>query len=91
MKKSKYDIIINTICIICLIVVCAYLILSWNEIPNQIPGHYNVAGEIDRMTSKNSLIILYIVAIIMYGGLTAVRTISTNMEHRCCCYRRKQN
>lgn len=41
-------------------------VINWSNIPNEIPGHYNYNGEIDKMTNKNSLIILSVIAIIMY-------------------------
>ena len=40
-----------------------YLLAIWKTIPETVPLHYNLNGEIDRMGSKNELIIL--VAVIM--------------------------
>lgn len=57
-KRTKYDIIVNCLSLLCLIGTFIFLIVSWELIPNKIPGHYNVVGEIDKITNKNSLIIL---------------------------------
>lgn len=38
-KKSKYDILVNVICFIMMLGVTVYLILSWSDIPDKIPGH----------------------------------------------------
>lgn len=70
--KSKYDIVVEIICSICIIGVPLLLIFSWGKIPNDIPGHYNAAGQIDRITNKSSLITLYIVTLIMYIGMLLI-------------------
>lgn len=57
-KRTKYDIIVNCLSLLCLIGTFIFLIVLWELIPNKIPGHYNVVGEIDKITNKNSLIIL---------------------------------
>jgi len=73
-KKSKYNIMVELVCLILLIGVSIYLILNWNSFPDQIPGHYNAAGEIDRMGNKGELLILPIVAWMMYIGITVVES-----------------
>lgn len=71
-KNSKYDIFINISCLLCLIGTIIYLIIIWNTIPNEIPGHYNALGEVDKITNKSSLIVLPIISWIMYIGLSVV-------------------
>lgn len=71
-KKNKYNIFVEVVCLILLIGVLIYLFLNWSSIPDKIPGHYNSMGEIDRMGSKGELLILPIVGWLMYIGLTVV-------------------
>ena len=71
-KKSKFDIIIEACCLLCLVGLLIFLIIDWKYIPNEIPGHYNAMGEIDRITSKGSLLVLPIIAWIMYIGMTVI-------------------
>lgn len=71
-KKNKYDIIVNLLSFLCLIGVVIFLIISWETIPTKIPGHYNAAGEIDKITDKSSLIMLLVVGWIMFIGLSVV-------------------
>ena len=71
-KKSKFDIIIEAYCLLCLVGLLIFLIIDWKYIPNEIPGHYNAMGEIDRITSKGSLLVLPIIAWIMYIGMTVI-------------------
>lgn len=69
-KKNKYDIGVEIICIILLVGVMIYLFINWNSIPDKIPGHYNAMGEIDRMGSKKELFLLPIIGWLMYLGMT---------------------
>ena len=39
-----------------------YTIVIWNQLPDQVPAHYNGAGEVDRWGSKWELIILPVIA-----------------------------
>ncbi|WP_339252746.1 DUF1648 domain-containing protein [Sporosarcina sp. FSL W8-0480] len=47
-----------------------YLISIWNQLPDQVPAHYNAAGEVDRWGSKWELVILPIIAVLMAIFLT---------------------
>lgn len=71
-KRNGYDIFVNVICIVLLVGILIYLGLSWNVLPEKIPGHYNAAGVIDRWGNKGELLILPIIALIMYIGLTVI-------------------
>jgi uncharacterized membrane protein len=68
--RNKLDIIKEICCIVCLVGVLIYLLISWAIIPDKIPGHYNAAGQIDKFSGKSSLIILYVVNLIMYIGIS---------------------
>jgi uncharacterized membrane protein len=74
MKRSftKLQLVLEIITILILIGMYAYLFLKWSTIPDQIPGHYNAAGEIDRWGNKSELITLPILSTILYLLLTAV-------------------
>ena len=48
------------------------LFLFWSRIPDQVPGHYNGAGEIDRWGSKWELLIPLGVTAFLYLLLTAI-------------------
>ncbi|MBM7660215.1 putative membrane protein [Bacillus mesophilus] len=41
------------------------LISVWNQLPEKVPGHYNMAGEVDRWGSKWELLILPVVGAFM--------------------------
>ncbi len=69
-KRSKYDMVVNMISLLLLIGVVVYLAVTWNGIPDKIPGHYNGMGEVDRWGSKGELLILPIIGWVMYIGIT---------------------
>jgi len=71
-KRSKYDIVVNLICLILLSGIIVYLLLTWEEIPDKIPGHYNAMGVVDRWGNKGELLILPIIGWIMYFIMTII-------------------
>jgi uncharacterized membrane protein len=72
LKKNKYNIFAEIVCLSLLIGVLIYLLQNWNSIPDMIPGHYNAMGEIDRMGSKLDLLVLFIIGWLMYLGMTMI-------------------
>jgi uncharacterized membrane protein len=72
MKQKKYNIFVDIICLILLIGVMIYLLLTWRSIPDRIPGHYNAAGEINRMGGKGELFATPIIGLLMYIGMTVI-------------------
>ncbi|NLB42992.1 MAG: DUF1648 domain-containing protein [Clostridiales bacterium] len=70
--RSRYDIIVEILCMLCLLGTVLYLVINWGNIPDEIPGHYNALGQVDRITKKSSIIALPIVTAIMYIGMSAI-------------------
>ncbi len=67
--------IINIICLITLVGTVVWLMIIWDKIPDEIPMHYNYAGEADRMGSKSDIIILPIFSWLLYGIMAFVELI----------------
>ncbi len=70
--RNGYDWFADLFCVLLLAGVFIYLAFGWKAIPEQIPGHYNAAGLIDRWTDKKELFVLPIIALIMYVGITVL-------------------
>ncbi|MEG0409753.1 MAG: DUF1648 domain-containing protein [Erysipelotrichaceae bacterium] len=51
-KSNRLDIFKNILSVIFLVSVFCYLLFNWGNFPEQIPGHYNAVGVIDRWGSK---------------------------------------
>lgn len=71
-ENTKADRILDIIGWILLIGTLAYLILGWSSFPDQIPMHYNGAGEIDRWGEKGEIIVIEVVMWILYLGIGLV-------------------
>ena len=48
-------------------------IIYWIKAPNIVPIHYNIYGEADGYGSKTVLVILPILSVLMYVGLTILK------------------
>lgn len=47
-----------------------YLFWYWNQLPDQIPAHFGVDGEVDRYGSRVELFLLPIIGIVMWLGMS---------------------
>jgi uncharacterized membrane protein len=72
LKHTKFQSILEIITLLILIGMFVYVLLRWNEVPDQIPGHYNASGEIDRWGNKGELFILPFVSAGMYLFLSVI-------------------
>ena len=73
--KTEYTIfqkILEAICAIVMIAYITYLLKSWGSIPDHIPAHFNAAGVADRWGKKSEILVLPMIGIILYIGLTVI-------------------
>ena len=66
------DTIMEYLCRIMLIGTLIYLIVCWSTIPDQIPTHYNAAGEIDDWGGKGMIWFTVIISWALYLGISFV-------------------
>lgn len=59
--------ILEGACLVLLAGMILLPVLLWNRLPDQIPGHYNGAGEIDRWTGKFELFVLPFAGLFLYA------------------------
>jgi len=59
---------------ILLLAPCAYLGFVWNKLPQQVPMHYNIKGEIDRYGSKTELLIVAAILFLVSAGVYFILT-----------------
>lgn len=72
LKRGKFDIILDSLSLIILISMTLFLILTWSNIPERIPTHYDFSGNIDKWGFKSQIIILPTVGWIMYIFTTII-------------------
>ena len=71
-KKTTFSKITNLISLLSVVGIVLYVIITWKNIPDMIPGHYNIAGEIDKYSSKNSIWILIVVQILLFTMMSVL-------------------
>lgn len=71
-ENTRADQILDLLGWILLIGTLVYLILGWPSFPDQIPMHYNGAGEIDRWGGKGEIIFIEVMMWILYLGIGVV-------------------
>lgn len=70
LKRTNIEKVLD-ILIICLFIgSIIYLGWYWATIPDQVPAHYNALGEVNRWGGKGELLIIPILGMVMWVGLT---------------------
>ena len=69
---SAFDIVLEGLAAVAIIYMFVQLIMTWATLPEQVPSHFNASGKADDWGSKSSMLILPMVAVVMYTGLTVV-------------------
>lgn len=72
-RLTIVDIIMEGLSFITVVGTTLYLIISWGSLPDTIPMHYNLSGEIDRWGGKGELIFLPVMMWIIYLGITLMQ------------------
>ena len=63
--KTLFEKISDIITAIVYLAGIVYTVIIWSQLPDQVPAHYNGAGEIDRWGSKWELILLPVIAALL--------------------------
>ncbi|AXI00877.1 DUF1648 domain-containing protein [Sporosarcina sp. PTS2304] len=63
-----FDVLVIALFAACL----TYLALHWNQMPDQIPAHFGLDGEVDRYGSKAELLLLPLIGIALWIGLSVL-------------------
>jgi uncharacterized membrane protein len=67
-----FDIVLEGLAAVAIIYMLVQLIMTWPTLPEQVPTHFNSSGLTDDWGSKSSMLILPMVALVMYVGLTVL-------------------
>lgn len=70
-KFTKLQIALEIVGILLILGMILFIFTKWNQIPDQVPGHYNAIGEIDRWGNKIEIIIMPLIAIFIYAMITS--------------------
>ena len=70
LKKKPLENVLNIISLLVYIGSVIHLFMHWSSLPNRVPIHYNLVGEIDKWGSKEAIFFLPITGAILWMGLT---------------------
>ncbi len=73
-KTSLTDRIVEIVAALILVVSIVITAMAYSGLPEVIPTHYNLSGEVDGWGSKYTLIIIAAINIIMYVTMTFLQT-----------------
>ncbi|REK74935.1 DUF1648 domain-containing protein [Paenibacillus paeoniae] len=79
--KTKFEWLLDGLSLLALLLPVIYLFVVWAELPAQVPIHFNAVGEPDGWGSKGISLILPIVGLLLYGGLTLLRKIPHHFNY----------
>lgn len=70
--KSLFERLFDGVAFVFLVISISYLISQYGALPDKVPAHFNGAGEVDRFGNKIELIMLPIIALVMWIGMTVL-------------------
>jgi uncharacterized membrane protein len=70
LKITPLEFFLNVITLATFVGTIAYLISSWTIMPSEVPVHYNAAGDVDRWGGKGEMLILPLIALLMWIGMS---------------------
>ncbi|WP_300382384.1 DUF1648 domain-containing protein [Clostridium sp.] len=71
-EYTKLQKLLELVGLILILLFIGFIAMSWGGLPDKIPGHYNAAGVVDRWGDKWEIIMLPIITIILYAGLSVI-------------------
>lgn len=74
-KNTRLDWLLMFLGLAALLGTTLYVIFCWGVIPEEIPTHFNAAGEIDATGGKASLLAPLIIGWVLYGLLSLIEAI----------------
>ena len=70
LKYTKLQIALETIGFLLFVGMIAFVFTQWDQLPQQIPAHYNAKGKIDSWGDKNVLLHVLALSIFIYMLIT---------------------
>lgn len=70
-QKKNY-VFFTYLALILLAVLLVEFIIAWINLPNSIPIHFNLKGEVDNYGDKSSLWVLLLAPVVIFLGLSAI-------------------
>lgn len=72
LPKTATEILANVAGYSVFVITIAFMIFGWDKLPEEIPAHFNAAGEANRYGSAIELLILPVIGILIGAGMEAL-------------------
>ena len=72
-RYGRVDLVCDVLATVCLLVMFILVALYWGQLPDRIPTHYGIDGQPNAWGGKSAILLLPVISLIAYGGLTLVR------------------
>ncbi|WP_185960134.1 DUF1648 domain-containing protein [Planococcus soli] len=69
---SVLETFLNAIAMLSFFAMLLFLFFQYGALPDQVPGHYNGAGKVDRWGEKEELFLLPLIGIVLWIGMTVL-------------------
>ncbi len=79
-KRKVFNQALLALSLLALAGTAVFLALYWRYMPEEIPTHFNAAGQIDGWGPKSSILLLPIVGAVMFGVFQFTAFIISNMK-----------
>ena len=80
------DIVLDIISATILILLIAYAIISYTELPDSIPSHFNAKGEVDGYSEKITIWLLPAIGVVLFFGLYTINRYPHLHNYICLLY-----
>lgn len=71
-EYTKFQKLLELLGVILIVLFIGFIAMSWANIPDKIPGHYNAAGVVDRWADRWEVLMLPVITLLLYGGLSII-------------------
>ena len=71
-ERSKADVLLELTAFVAMAAMIVLSLYYYNKLPDQIPVHFNAAGQADSFDSKNMIFFLPTISILLYAGLSVL-------------------
>lgn len=69
---TTFETFLNTVSMLIFLAMLGFLFIQYGSLPDQVPGHYNGAGQVDRWGGKEELFILPLIGAGLWIGMTVL-------------------
>lgn len=71
-KQTRFQTAMEVIGLLVILGMITFVCIKWSQLPDRIPGHYNIRGEVDRWGSRGEILTVPIMGVFVYLLLAVI-------------------